>query len=181
MAKIGFLVGSFKEGSFNALVADKLMELLPSGFEGEKLEIKQLPFYTEEFDENPPAELTEFRSKLENLDGVIVVSPEYNRSYPGVLKNALDIGSRPYGSSKWTGKPTGVVTVSPGSYGGFAANHHLRQVFTSLNMPVLQQPEMYLGNIHKCLNEDGSIGDKTVEMLQGFVDAYARFFNQLKK
>lgn len=172
MAKIGFIVGSLKETSFNKKLALQMIDLLPSGFSGEIVEIGKLPFYIEDYDGNEPVEYKNYREKLDEFDGFIFVSPEYNRSFPGLIKNALDVGSRPYGASKWAGKPAAVATASPGTYGGFGSAQHLRQVLTFLDMPMLQQPEMYLANVHESLKEDGKFQDNTVQYIKGFVDKY---------
>ena len=104
---------------------------------------------------------------------MLFVTPEYNRSVPGVLKNAIDVGSRPYGQSAWNGKPCGVVSVSPGAIGGFGANHHLRQSLVFLNMPAMQQPEAYIGGVGKLFDGDNLTNESTKKFLQGFIDAFA--------
>lgn len=171
--KIGVLVGSLRKGSFNRMTAEQVVELLPEGYEAEFLEIGQLPFYNEDIDAgDSPAEYVEFREKLEKYDAFLFATPEYNRSTPAVLKNALDVGSRPYGASKWDGKPAGVISVSPGAIGGFGANHHLRQSLVFLNMPVVQQPEVYLSNVMALIDDEGKLLSATIEFLQMFVDAF---------
>lgn len=110
---------------------------------------------------------------MKEIDAVLFVTPEYNRSVPAVLKNALDVGSRPYGASVWNGKPAAIISQSPGRLSGFGANHHLRQPLVFLNMPILQQPEAYIGNVADLLDENGTIKDeRTVKFLQSFVDAF---------
>ena len=116
----------------------------------------------------------EFRDKIRSSDAVLFVTPEYNRSVPGVLKNALDVGSRPYGKSVWNGKPGAVVSASPGAIGGFGANHHLRQSLVFLNVPAMQQPEAYLGGADKFFDADGKLtNDGTRDFLKKFMEAYA--------
>ena len=140
----------------------------------EIVEIGQLPLYNEDDDVNPPAVYTEFRERIKGYDGVLFVTPEYNRSVPGALKNAIDVGSRPYGHSAWSGKPAGVVSVTPGAPGGFGANHSVRQSLVFLDMPVLQQPEMYIGNATKLLGVDGKVSNEdTRKFLKKFIDTYA--------
>lgn len=118
-----------------------------------------------------PAEFTTFRNNVKGLDGVLFVTPEYNRSVPGVLKNALDVASRPYGESAWNGKPAAIISVSPGNLSAFGANHHLRQTLSFLNMPIVQQPEAYIGNVTELLDQEGNITNEgTVQFLQSFVD-----------
>ena len=171
--KIAVIVGSLRKESFNRKVAKTLMLLAPPTLDMEIVEIGHLPHYNQDDDDNPPAEYTEFRAKIKEFDGVLWVTPEYNRSVPGVLKNAIDVGSRPYGQSAWNGKPCGVVSVSPGAISGFGANHHLRQSLVFLNMPAMQQPEAYLGNIGNQFDGDKLNNESTAKFLQTFVDAFA--------
>ena len=144
--KIAVIIGSLRKESFNRKVAKTLMLLAPPTLDLEIVEIGQLAMYNQDDDDNPPPTYLEFREKIKSVDGVLFVTPEYNRSIPGVLKNAIDVGSRPYGASSWNGKPCAVVSVSPGAIGGFGANHHLRQCLVFLNMPALQH-EAYVGSI----------------------------------
>ncbi|OTN77226.1 NADPH-dependent FMN reductase [Enterococcus sp. 8G7_MSG3316] len=178
--KIGFIVGSLREGSFNKIVAKKFADLLPEGFEAVFLEIGQLPFYNEDLDVDGqvPAEWASFRQDVQGVDGVFFFTPEYNRSVPAVLKNALDVGSRPYGASSWGGKPALVVSVSPGAIAGFGANHHLRQSLVFLDMPTLQQPEAYIGGITNLIDENNEIKADTVNFFQTITDKYIEFFNR---
>ena len=132
--------------------------------------------YNQDLEEVPPASWTEFRSRLKGFDGVLFVTPEYNRSVPAVMKNAIDIGSRPYGKNSWDGKPGGVVSVSPGALSGFGANHHLRQSLVFVNVPAMQQPEAYIGNAAKVFDNSGKLTDEsTREHLQKFIDAFAQW------
>jgi chromate reductase len=132
--------------------------------------------YNQDLEEVPPAAWTEFRSRLKGFDGVLFVTPEYNRSVPAVMKNAIDIGSRPYGKNSWDGKPGGIVSVSPGALSGFGANHHLRQSLVFINVPAMQQPEAYIGNAAKLFDNNGKLTDEsTREYLQKFIDAYAKW------
>ncbi len=171
--KIAVIVGSLRKESFNRKVAKTLMLLAPPQLDMEIVEIGQLPLYNQDDDANPPAVYTEFRETIKKFDGVLWVTPEYNRSVPGVLKNAIDVGSRPYGDSAWNGKPCGVVSVSPGAMSGFGANHHLRQSLVFLNMPAMQQPEAYIGNISKQFDGDDLTNESTKKFLQSFIDAFA--------
>ncbi|HEU5435566.1 MAG TPA: NAD(P)H-dependent oxidoreductase [Telluria sp.] len=171
--KVAVIVGSLRKESFNRKVAKTLMLLAGPKLDMEIVEIGQLPLYNEDDDVNPPAVYTEFRERIKGYDGVLFVTPEYNRSVPGALKNAIDVGSRPYGHSAWSGKPAGVVTVSPGAVGGFGANHHLRQMLVFLNMPAMAQPEAYIGGIGKMYDGDTLTNDSTKAFLQTFIDAYA--------
>jgi len=145
--KIAVLVGSLRKESYNLRTAKAAISLAPKLLEMEIIEIGDLPLYNEDLDtETPPAAWSAFRQKLKSFEGVIFFTPEYNRSIPGVLKNAIDVGSRPYGQNAWVGKAAGIVSVSPGALGGFGANHALRQSLVFLDVPTLQQPEMYLGH-----------------------------------
>ena len=173
MAKVGIVLGSIRKNSFSKQLADNLAGLFPSGYETEFVEIAHLPLYSQDSDENPPESYTAFREKIKSLDAVLFVTPEHNRSIPAALKNALDIGSRPYGSNVWNGKPALIVSQSPGNLAGFGANHHLRQVLAFLNMPVVQQPEAYVGNVHQLLGENGKITNPdTLKFLQSVIDAF---------
>ncbi len=174
--KIGILVGSLRQASFNRKIAVALMQLAPASLDMEIIEIGQLPFFNQDDEANPPKAWTDFRQKLKNLDGFILVTPEYNRSVPAVLKNALDVGSRPYGQSLWDKKPCAIVSSSIGAIGGFGANHHLRQSLVFLNAPCMPQPEAYLSHVDTLFNEKGSlINDGTRTFLSQFMEAYAEW------
>jgi len=170
---IAVIVGSLRRESFSRGVARALTQLAPDDLKLEIVEIRQLGFYDQDLDPTPPAEWTAFRDRIRAADGVIFVTPEYNRSVPGVLKNAVDIGSRPYGHSVWDAKPAGVVSVTPGGLGAFGANHHLRQSLAFLNMPTLQQPEAYLGHIAEQFEDGELTGEKTRSFLKSYLEAYA--------
>jgi chromate reductase len=170
--KIAVIVGSLRKESFNRKVAKTLMLLAPSTLDMEIVEIGQLPMYNQDDDDNPPATYVEFRERIKKYDGILFCTPEYNRSIPAALKNAIDVGSRPYGHSAWTGKPCAIVSVTPGALGAFGANHHLRQCLVFLNMPAMQQPEAYLSNIGSHYEGNELINDSTRGFLQKFVDAF---------
>ena len=137
-------------------------------------EIGILPLYNEDLEDNPPDTWIEFRKHLMKFDGVLFVPPEYNRSVPGVLKNAIDVGSRPYGKSVWNGKPGAVISVSPGAIGAFGANHHLRQSLVFLNVPTMQQPEAYIGNAANLFDEKGNLSDdSTKEFIRKYLQTFA--------
>ena len=178
--RIGILVGSLRKESFNKKIAQNLVELLDKKYSYEFLNIGDLPLYNEDIDqENPPSTYVNFRNNLTSLDAFLFFTPEYNRSIPAVLKNALDVGSRPYGKSKWDGKPAAIVSVSPGAISGFGANHHLRQCLTFLNMPTLQQPEMYIGHVTDLLDEDGTIkSNSTTDLCKKFIQAFERWIEK---
>lgn len=175
--KIGVLVGSLRKGSYNRVLAAAIMNRLPEDFEAEFVEIGNLPFYNEEFDAegaNAPEEVTKFREKAKEYDAFIFATPEYNRSTTPALKNAIDIGSRPYGQSVWNQKPVAVISASPGAIGGFGANHHLRQSISFLDMPVMSQPEVYFGGVADKFDAEGNPVDEGTEgFVQVIADAYA--------
>lgn len=172
MKNVGVIVGSLRQDSWNLKVAKEVVKLFPEGYEATIVGFSDVPLYSEDWDQgNPPQEVEDFRAELDKYEAFIFVTPEYNRSVPGGLKNALDVGSRPYGASKWSQKPAAIISASPGAYGGFGANHHLRQSLTFLDMPIVQQPEAYLGGIDKAFDEAGHISDRTKGLLQKVVTA----------
>lgn len=177
---IAVIVGSLRKESYNLKVAKVLQQIAPSSLKLNIIEIGDLPLYNEDIDTaTPPESYTRFRQAIAANDGVIFVTPEYNRSTPAAIKNAIDVGSRPYGKSVWSKKPAAVVSVSQGAIGGFGANHHLRQSLVFLDMPTLQQPEMYLGGIASSFDAQGNIADKTKEFLASFMTTYADWIAKL--
>ncbi len=171
---VAILVGSLRRESFSRRTAAALISLAPPALKPEILEIAGLPFYNQDHDEKPPEEWTAFRRRVKAAGAVLFVTPEYNRSVPAVLKNALDVASRPYGQSAWNGKPGAVVSVSPGALGGFGANHHLRQSLVFLNVPVMQQPEAYLAGAGEFFGADGAlVKEATREFLRKFMQAFS--------
>lgn len=175
--KIAVLVGSLRAGSFNRKLATALTELAPDDLELERLEIGDLPLYNPDLDgATPPAPWQRFRTAMRTVDAVLFVTPEYNRSVPAALKNALDVGSRPMADSVWRGKPAAVVTGSPGTIGGFGANHALRQSLVFLDMPAMQQPEAYVGGIADLFDDAGELqDDRTRVFLTEFMAAFSRW------
>ena len=174
---IAVLVGSLRKDSVNRKAALALAGLAPAALQLDLVEIGHLPFYNQEFDADPaatPAAYRAFRERIARADGVIFATPEYNRSYPAVLKNAIDIGTRPYGKSVWSGKPAGVISVSLGALGAFGANQHLRQQLANVNMRVLQQPEIYLAAADKLFDAEGNVtADSTRSLLRSYIEAFA--------
>ncbi len=173
--KIGILVGSLRKESFNRKTAKALIAAAPTSLQMEIIEIGDLPLYNEDLEgDRPPPTWTAFRERVKSCEGIIFATPEYNRSVPAVLKNAIDVGSRPYGASVWDRKSAAVISVSLGAIGGFGANHHLRQSLVTLNMPTMQQPEAYIGNASTLFDANGTvINEKTKEVLKKFIEAYA--------
>lgn len=182
--KIAVMVGSLRKESFTRKIALETMAMAPASLALEIIDISQLPMYNQDDDEGThvPLAWSGFREKMAGMDGVLFFTPEYNRSIPGVLKNAVDVGSRPSGQSIWSGKPAGIMSVSPGAIGGFGANHHLRQCLVFLDMPCMQQPESYLGNVKSSLGEDGKVNnDATKKFLQKFIETYAAWAERTAK
>ena len=176
---VAVLVGSLRKESFNRKLAKALIGLAPQSLRLEIVEIGNLQLYNQDLDASPPPEWTAFRDRIRRADAVLFITPEYNRSVPAPLKNAIDVGSRPYGSSAWDGKPGGVISVSPGAIGGFGANHHLRQSLVFLNVPVLQQPEAYIGGADKLFDEQGRLAnDSTRGFLEKYLAAYAAWIER---
>jgi len=175
---VAVLVGSLRKESFNRKMAKALIAMAPPPLKLEIVEIGQLPLYNQDFDPDPPPEVPAFKRRIERADAVLFVTPEYNRSVPGVLKNAIDVGSRPSGKSAWNGKPAAVVSVSPGAIGAFGANHALRQSFVFLNMPALQR-EAYIGNAAKLFNDEGElVAEDTREFMSKFLQAFAQWIER---
>jgi len=171
---VAVIVGSLRKDSINRKVANALAEVAPALLKLAIVEIGHLPLYNQDRDESPPAEWTAFRARIKSAAAVLFVTPEHNRSVPAALKNALDVGSRPYGQSAWNGKPGAVVSASPSAVGGFGANHHLRQSLVFLNVPAMPQPEAYIGGADKLFDAGGKlVNDGTRKFLQQFMQAFA--------
>jgi chromate reductase len=173
---IGVVVGSARKASFSKVVAKTLMRLMPDGFEMRLLEIEDLPLYNQDIDDGGavPEAYGRFRRGVKDCDGYLFVTPEHNRSIPALLKNALDVASRPYGSNVWSGKPGAVVSVSTGNIGGFGSNHITRQSMVFLDVFMMQQPEAYIGNVIGMLDDNGAItGEKSLDFLKTIADGFA--------
>lgn len=170
---VAVLVGSLRKESFTRKIAKALVELAPEGLSLTFVEIGHVPLYNQDEDTSPPEAWIALRQTIRAADAVLFVTPEYNRSVPAALKNALDVASRPYGQSAWDGKPGAVVSVSPGAVGGFGANHHLRQSLVFLNVPAMQQPEAYIGRVTSLLDESGKLTNEgTREFLANFLKSF---------
>ncbi|MFL5563342.1 MAG: NADPH-dependent FMN reductase [Gemmatimonadaceae bacterium] len=177
------VVGSLRKASWTRLVAIALARIAPASLKLEQVEIGNLALYNQDFDDEHrvPPEWQAFRDRVSRADAVLFCTPEYNRSVPGVLKNAIDVGSRPYGKSAWNRKPAAVVSVSPGAIGAFGANHHLRQSLVFLDMPTLQQPEVYLGGVAKLVDQEGNvINEDTKKFLTGFLEKFAGWIEKVR-
>lgn len=179
---IGVVVGSARRDAFSKKVAEELVTVLPKSYQVNFLKIDQLELFNQDYDDDgtTPESWKAFREDVKRMDAYIFVTPEYNRSIPPVLKNALDIASRPYGQNSWSGKPGAVVSVSPGATGAFGANHHLRQVLSFLNIYTMQQPEVYLSNIGDLLDKDGNIIEGTRGFLKSVAEAYTDWVSKFK-
>jgi chromate reductase len=177
---VAVVVGSLRKDSASRKVAKAIAALAPSNLKFQIVEIGDLPHYDQDLEtETPPASWTRFRTELGAADAVLFVTPEYNRSFPGVVKNAIDVGSRPWGKAVWTEKPVLVVSTSAGALGGFGANHALRQALSFFNMPVLGQPEAYIGNVLSLFDESGELIDETTtEFLRGLGATFAAFIER---
>ena len=154
---VAVIVGSLRKDSTTRKFVNAIKSLAPKGMALEVVEIADLPFYSDDWEANPPVAVETFRRRVAKADAVLFATPEYNRSVPGALKNAIDVGSRPYGKSAWSAKPAAIISISPGALSGFGANHHLRQSLVFLDMPTLAQPEAYIGNAGSLLDSEGSL------------------------
>lgn len=180
--RIGLIIGSLRKDSFNRKIALTLMGHAPKSLNMEIIEIGQLPFFNQDEEESPPQAWVQFRKAIKPLDGFLLITPEYNRSVPAVLKNALDVGSRPYGENLWSGKPCAIISSSIGAMGGFGANHHLRQSMVFLNAPCMQQPEAYLSFVDKLFDDKGNMNNEgTKTFLSQFMQAFLTWVQIQKK
>lgn len=176
--KIAVIVGSLRKESFNLKTAKALISLAPESLSFEFINISDLPWYNEDLEENPPQEWIRFRKEVKTFDGLLFLTPEYNRSVPAALKNALDVGSRPIKDNVWNGKPGAIVSVSIGGIGGFGANHHLRQSLVFLNVPTMAQPEAYIGGAAKLFDEKGKLmNDSTQKFFTSFMESFEKWVN----
>ena len=181
---VAVFVGSLRKDSFNRKVANALPALAPKTLKLEIVEIGNLPLYNQDDDagSNVPPSWAALRQRVKAADAVLFLTPEYNRSVPGVLKNAIDVGSRPYGHSAWDRKPGAVISVSPGAVGSFGANHHLRQSMVFLNVPTMQQPEAYIGGAATLFDDKGQWANQsTRDFLAKFMQAFAEWIERNAK
>lgn len=178
--KVAVLVGSLRKASYNRKLAKVLAAVAPNDLVFDFVEIGDLPLYNEDLEtDNPPAAWARFRKKIVAADALLFVTPEYNRSVPAALKNAIDVGSRPYGKNVWGGKPGAVVSTSQGGIGGFGANHHLRQSLVFVDVLTMQQPEAYIGQIQNLVTDDGKTASEKTQRF--FTDIMAAFDKWLKR
>jgi len=174
--KIAVFVGSLRKESYNLKTGKALIALAPESLSLEIVDIANLSMFNEDLEATPPKEWITLREQIRAADGLLFLTPEYNRSVPGVLKNAIDIGSRPYGQNSWDGKPAAIVSVSIGNISGFGANHHLRQSLVFVNVPTMAQPEAYIGNAKELFDENGNLSNEsTKEFLKTFIAAFEQW------
>ena len=176
--KIAVVVGSLRKDSFNKHLALALAKIAPSDLVLEHVRIDDLPHYNQDEDATPNAEVTRLRNHIKSSQAVLFVTPEYNRSVPGVLKNAIDIASRPWGKNTWKGKPAGVIGMTVSPMGTSMAQQHLRNMLAYLDMPTLGQPEVFLTNKEGFFNADGSLNESTAKFMQGWMDTYIAFIKK---
>ena len=177
---VAVMVGSLRKGSINRKIAQALVALAPESLRCSFVEIGDLPLYNQDLDTaTPPPAWTAFRASIRAADALLFVTPEYNRSVPGALKNAIDVGSRPSGQNVWNGKPGAVVSVTQGALGAFGANHALRQSLVFVNVPVMAQPEAYIGRAAALFDAEGKLtDDSTREFLKKFAAAFAQWIDR---
>jgi chromate reductase, NAD(P)H dehydrogenase (quinone) len=170
---VAVLIGSLRKDSLTRKLFEALKTIAPPNLKLDIVEIGDLPHFNQDFESDPPEAVSRFKHRIEAADAVLFATPEYNRSVPGALKNAIDTGSRPYGKSSWNAKPAAVISISQGNLSGFGANHHLRQSLVFLNMPTLAQPEAYLAQVQTLLSETGGFAKpETGTFLRSFLDAF---------
>jgi chromate reductase len=170
------IVGSLRKESFTLKVANALAKLAPDTLKLDVVTLHGISFFNQDLEAAPPADWVAFREKIQKSSGVIFVTPEYNRSIPGVLKNAIDVGSRPYGKSSFLGKPTGIVSNSPGPLGGVSAAKHLQNILPGITGLILGQPEIYLNGVGDAFDDKGEvIKESLLTVLKQYIDAYAAF------
>ena len=180
--KVIVMVGSLRQGSYNRKIARALPGLRVPSLQFENVEIGNLPLYNEDLDPNPPAAWREFRDQVRGGDALLFVTPEYNRSISGCLKNAIDVASRPYGESTLDGKPGAVISSTPYALGGFGANHHLRQCMVFLNVPMMQQPEAYIGGVKSLFDSEGNLTHSSSrDFLTKFLQSFAKWIEANKR
>jgi chromate reductase, NAD(P)H dehydrogenase (quinone) len=179
---VAVVVGSLRKESFSLKIANAFAKIAPPSLKLEIVTLQGLSFFNQDMEGNPPADWVSFRETIQKSDAVLFVTPEYNRSIPGVLKNAIDVGSRPYGKSSFNGKPVGIVANSPGPLGGIAAALHLKQLLPGISGPVLQQPEIYLNGVGDAFDDKGNLIKEPLEkVLKQYIDAFAAWVDHHKK
>jgi len=176
------IVGSLRKESFTLKIAKALAKLAPATLKLEVVTLHDISFFNQDLEGAPPADWLAFREKIQKSDGVLFVTPEYNRAIPGVLKNAIDVGSRPYGKSSFLGKPTGIISNSPGPLGGVNAAKTLQNVLPGISGPIMGQPEIYLNAVGDAFDDQGNLTKEPLQkVLQQYIDAFAAFVDKQNK
>jgi chromate reductase, NAD(P)H dehydrogenase (quinone) len=180
--RIGVIVGSLRQGAYSRMLARALPDLAPKSMQFTDIGIGELPHYNQDLEtDSPPPAWTAFRKALQGCDAILFVTPEYNRSMPGAVKNALDVGSRPWGKSSWTGRPAAVISITPGALGGMASNHHLRQVLLAVNLAAMPYPEAYIPGAAGLFDESGKLTNAdTRQFLTSFMQAFDAWVTRLR-
>lgn len=181
-SRVGVIVGSLRKGAYTRMLARALPELTPQSLQLVEIGIGDLPLYNYDLEtDSPPPAWTAFRAAVKSTDALLFVTPEFNRSMPGALKNAMDVGSRPWGDSAWAGKPGGVISLTPGALGAMAANHHLRQVLLAVNVAAMPYPEAYIPGAEALFDQSGRLtSDATRQFLQTFMEAFAAWVGRFQ-
>jgi chromate reductase len=176
------IVGSIRKESFSLKIANALAKLAPATLKLDVTTLHGISFFNQDLEATPPADWVAFREKLQKSDGVLFVTPEYNRAIPGVLKNAIDVGSRPYGKSSFLGKPVGIISNSPGPLGGVSAAKTLQNILPGISGPILGQPEIYLNNVGDAFDDKGNLTKESLQkVLQQYLEAFAAFVEKQNK
>ncbi len=177
--KVAVIVGSLRKGAYSRMTANAMKAVAPANLQLEIVELGELTMYNQDFDVDSPQSWVDFRNKVREFDAFLFVTPEYNRSVPAVIKNAIDIGSRPPGQSVWSGKPGATVSTSPGAMGGVSAHINLRQTLVAVNVISMPQPEMYIGGVSKLFDEEGNlVVDATKEFFTKFMNSFAAWIEK---
>ena len=180
--KVAVFVGSLRKQSFSLKIANALAKLAPPSLKLSVVPLHDLSFFNQDLEANPPADWLKLRETVQAADAVLFVTPEYNRSIPGMLKNAIDVVSRPYGKSSFNGKPVGIIGNSPGALGGVSAVKHLQKILPGISGPIMQQPEIYLNGVGDAFNEAGELTKESLKpVLQAYIDAYAAWVARLNR
>ena len=176
------IAGSLRKEGFTIKIANALVKLAPETLKLNIVTLHDISFFNQDLEAAPPADWLKFRETLEKSNGVLFVTPEYNRSIPGVLKNAIDVGSRPYGKSSFNGKPTGIISNSPGALGGVSAAKHLQNILPGISGPIMGQPEIYLNGVGDAFDDKGQLTKESVQkVLKQYLDAFAAFVEKHNK
>ena len=179
---VAVIVGSLRKESFSLKIAKAFAKIAPPSLKHDIVTLEGLSFFNQDLEATPPADWVAFRERIQKSDAVLFVTPEYNRSTSGVLKNAIDVGSRPYGKSSFLGKPTGIIANSPGALGGVAAAMHLKSILPGISGPIMQQPEIYLNGVGDAFDDKGNLTKEALEkVMKAYIDAFAAWVERLQK